>query len=68
MPEPAFERNEWSFQALPPLGSPVYLTLIKTAMATDLPHPASGADDLPRRRGLRSTVTRSVTSRDGGDI
>ena len=36
-PEPPHERNERIFQALPPLNSPAYLALLKTAAASELP-------------------------------
>lgn len=36
-PEPAHARNERIFQSLPPLNSPEYLSLLKTASASDLP-------------------------------
>lgn len=36
-PEPAFERNERIFQALPPLNSQEYLDLLRTASAAELP-------------------------------
>jgi hypothetical protein len=63
-PESEDERNERLFQALPPLDSPAYLTLLKTASARDLPAPVlvRAFRQLVGTRGGEATLGRLLTT------